>query len=118
MKNSIDLRKNKNNSNSKNTAIFFLKVSAIKLIVFISIFLLASASYGQSKIKDVPQTKKIVSIEYGVTCGKTGKPAVYVYFKQKTASGFNAQTDREIVYTENLVLLQKTIQYQSYIKSI
>jgi hypothetical protein len=88
------------------------------LILTSAIILISLSSFGQSKIKDVPQTKKIVSIEYGVTCGKTGKPAVYVYFKEKTASGFNAQTDREIVYTQNIAVLQNTVQYQSYIKSI
>lgn len=88
------------------------------LILTSAIILISLSSFGQSKIKDVPQTKKIISIEYGVTCGKTGKPAVYVYFKEKTASGFNAQTDREIVYTQNIAVLQNTVQYQSYIKSI
>lgn len=87
-------------------------------ILTIAIILISLSSFGQSKINDIPQTKKITSIQYGVTCGKTGKSAVYVYHKEKTAKGFNAQTDREIIYTENLVNLQKTVQYQSYIKSI
>lgn len=88
-----------------------------KLILTTAIILISLSSYSQDKkqnLNDVPQTKKIVSIEYGVTCGKTGKSAVYVYFKEKTASGFNAQTDREIVYTQNLASLQNTVQYQSY----
>lgn len=89
-------------------------------ILTIAIILISLSSFGQSKknLNDVPQTKNIVSIQYGVTCGKTGKPAVYVYFKEKTAKGFKPQTDREIVYTQNLAELQNTVQYQVYIKSI
>lgn len=92
-----------------------------KLILTTAIVLISLSSYSQDKkqtLNDVPQTKKIVSIEYGVTCGKTGKPAVYVYFKQKTDSTFNVVTDREIVYTQNLASLQNTVQYKNYIKSI
>lgn len=88
------------------------------LIISVAFILVSLSSFGQSKINDVPQTKNIVSIQYGITCGKTGKPAVYVYFKEKTSKGFNPKTDREIVYTQNLAELQNTVQYQVYIKSI
>lgn len=90
------------------------------LILTSAIILISLTSFGQTKkdLNDVPQTKKIKSIQYGVQCGKTGKPAVYVYFKERTAKGFAPKTDREIVYTQNLAELQNTAQYQSYIKSI
>lgn len=85
----------------------------------IAIILISLNCFGNEKsINDVPQTKTIVSIEYGVTCGKTGKAAVYVYHKQKTSKGFNVKTDREIVYVENLVNLRKTVQYMNYVKSV
>lgn len=88
------------------------------LIITSVIILISLTSFGQTKKEALNQTKKIVAIEYGVTCGKTGKPAVYVYHKSKKSAGFNAQTDREIVYTQNLDILQNTVQYQEYIKSI
>ncbi|APZ82900.1 hypothetical protein [Flavobacterium phage FL-1] len=119
MKNSIDLRKNRKQVTTNKLTTFFVKVSFVKLIIFIAMILIVSSANAQAKknnINDVPQTKKIVSIEYGVTCGKTGKPAVYVYFKKKGSAGFNVSTDREIVYTQNIASLQNTVQYKSYIK--
>lgn len=84
----------------------------------IAIILISLNCFGNEKsINDVPQTKTIVSIEYGVTDGKTGKPAVYVYHKQKTAKGFSYKTDREIVYVENLPNLRRTVQYQVYLRT-
>lgn len=81
----------------------------------IAIILISLNSFGNTKnINDVPHTKTIVSIEYGVTCGKTGKSAVYVYHKSRTSKDFNYKTDRELVYTSNLDILYKTVEYQKY----
>lgn len=98
-----------------------LKTNIMKtLIISLALLSVSFSSFATEKntINDVPQTKTIVSIEYGVTCGKTGKSAVYVYHKAKTAANFNPATDREIVYTQNLAALQNTVQYQNYIKSL
>lgn len=87
------------------------------IITTIAILLISLNSFGKGKdIIDVYQTKKIMSIQYGVTCGKTGKPAVYVYHKSRTAKDFNYKTDRELVYTSSLDILYKTVQYQQFIK--
>lgn len=89
------------------------------LIIIASSTLLTSA-YAQSKTtsaNDVPRTRTISSIQYGVTDGSTGKPAVYVYFKDRAAEGFNPSTDREVVYTENLTALRRTVEYQLYINT-
>lgn len=85
-------------------------------ILTFALIIISLNVFGQSKINDVPRTKNIVSIEYGVTCGKTGKSAVYVYFKSKSSQGFNVKTDREIVYVENIANLQRTVEYQSYLR--
>lgn len=88
------------------------------LILTFALIIISLNSFGQSKINDVPRTKKITSIQYGVTCGKTGKSAIYVYHKEKTAKGFNPKTDREIVYVENISNLQRTVEYQYYLRNI
>lgn len=88
----------------------------MKNLITFALIIISLNVFGQSKINDVPRTKNIVSIEYGVTCGKTGKSAVYVYFKAKTSQGFNVKTDREIVYIENISNLQRTFEYQSYLR--
>ena len=90
------------------------------LILTTALILVSLTAFSQTKkdINDVPQTKKIVAIEYGVRCGKTGKAAVYVYSKNKTSKGFNVATDRELIYSDSVSLLKKTVQYQSYVKSI
>lgn len=79
---------------------------------------LTASSQTKKDINDVAQTKKIVAIEYGVTCGKTGKSAVYVYSKNKYSKGFNVATDRELVYSDSLSILRQTAQYKKFIKSI
>lgn len=106
---------------TQQTTSITLKLNIMKnLILTSAIILISLTSFGQTKkdLNDVPQTKKITSIQYGVQCGKTGKPAVYVYFKNRTAKDFNPATDREIVYTQNIAELQNTVQYQVYVKSI
>jgi len=85
-------------------------------ILTFALIIISLNVFGRSKINDMPRTKNIVSIEYGVTCGKTGKSAVYVYFKAKSSQGFNVKTDREIVYIENISNLQRTVEYQSYLR--
>jgi len=88
----------------------------MKNLITFALIIISLNVFGQSKINDMPRTKNIVSIEYGVTCGKTGKSAVYVYFKAKTSQGFNVKTDREIIYIENISNLQRTVEYQSYLR--
>jgi len=88
----------------------------MKNLITFALIIISLNVFGQSKVNDMPRTKNIVSIEYGITCGKTGKSAVYVYFKAKTSQGFNVKTDREIVYVENIANLQRTVEYQSYLR--
>lgn len=88
----------------------------MKNLITFALIVISLNVFGQSKTNDTPRTKNIVSIEYGVTCGKTGKSAVYVYFKAKSSQGFNVKTDREIVYVENIANLQRTVEYQSYLR--
>lgn len=61
-----------------------------------------------------PRTLPIVDIQTGVTDGKTGKPSVYVYHKDRHAPDFNVKTDRETVYVDHLDDLRKTKEYQDY----
>lgn len=62
------------------------------------------------------QTKPIFHIQTGVQDGKTGKPSVYVYHKDPKDPSFDVTKDRETVYTQNLDDLQRTQQYQEYMK--
>lgn len=62
------------------------------------------------------QTKPIFHIQTGVQDGKTGKSSVYVYHKDPKDPSFDVAKDRETVYTQNLDNLQKTQQYQDYMK--
>jgi hypothetical protein len=64
----------------------------------------------------VGQTKPIFKIQTGVQDGKTGKPSVYVYYKDPNDPSFNPSSDRATVYTSNLDLLRNTTQYQDYLK--
>ena len=66
---------------------------------------------------NTPRTLPIVAIQSGVQDGKTGKSGVYVYHKLPTDPSFNVNTDREIVYNENLPNLRKTVEYQEYMRS-
>jgi hypothetical protein len=66
-----------------------------------------------------PRTMPIVGIQSGVTDGKTGKSAVYVYHNNKPGdANFNVKRDRETVYTSNLSDLYKTVEYQNYARSL
>jgi len=85
-------------------------------ILTFALIIISLNVFGQSKTNDMPRTKNIVSIEYGVTCGKTGKSAVYVYFKEKTSQGFNVKKDRKTFYNCQLSALRKTVEYQSYLR--
>lgn len=90
------------------------------LTLTIALIIISLNVFAQSKTdpKKIILPSKIVSIEYGVTCGKTGKSAVYVYLKNKSAKGFNVKTDRKTIYTENLSQLRKKVEYQYYIKNL
>lgn len=61
-----------------------------------------------------PRTLPIVDIQTGVTDGKTGKPSVYVYHKDKNSPDFDVKRDRETVYVDHLDDLRKTKEYQDY----
>lgn len=87
-------------------------ILTIALVISSSVF-----AIDKKNSIDVPHTKKIVSIEYGVRDGKTGKASVYVYSKNKSESGFDVKKHRETVYTSNLSLLTNTIEYKNYINS-
>ena len=79
----------------------------------------APAVGEKPKAKDEAyRTKKIVHVQTGVTDGKTGKNAVYVYQKLPTESGFDPKKHRETVYNENLENLSKTTEYQAYRKGL
>lgn len=78
----------------------------------------AANPYGaEDKSNVFAHTKPIVDIQYGVQDGKTGQPAIYVYHKDRNAPGFNPATDRTTVFTKYIDLLQKTRQYQDYMRS-
>ena len=64
----------------------------------------------------IGNTLPIVDIQYGVTDGKTGKSAVYVYHKKVTDPTFDPKRDRELVYVDNLDMLRRTYQYQDYMR--
>lgn len=65
---------------------------------------------------NAPRTLPIVAIQTGVQDGKTGKSGVYVYHKLPSDPSFDVNTDREIVYNENLPNLRKTVEYQDYMR--
>lgn len=85
-------------------------ILTINLVISSSVF-----AIDKNNSIDVPHTQKIVSIEYGVTDGKTGKSAVYVYYKHKSEAGFYFKKHRKTVYTENLRMLKNSIEYKNYI---
>ena len=60
--------------------------------------------------------KPIFNIQTGVQDGKTGKPSVYVYYKDPKDPSFDVNKDRETVYNDNLDQLRRTVQYQNYQK--
>jgi len=63
------------------------------------------------------QTKKIVKYQPGVTNGKNGDSGFYLYSKDNTDPTFNYKTDREFVKNSAMNDLQKTAQWQDYMRN-
>lgn len=63
------------------------------------------------------QTKKIVKYQPGVTSGENGDSGFYLYSKNNTDPTFNYQTDREFVKNSAMNDLQKTAQWQDYMRN-
>ena len=62
------------------------------------------------------QTKKIVKYQPGVTSGENGESGFYLYSKDNTDPTFNYKTDREFVRNSAMADLQKTVQWQNYMR--
>lgn len=69
------------------------------------------------KTNDPWQTKKIVKYQPGVTGGKNGDSGFYLYSKDNTDPTFNYKTDREFVKNSAMTDLQKTAQWQDYMRN-
>lgn len=69
------------------------------------------------KDNNVYNTKTIVKYQPGVTSGRDGSSGFYLYSKLPTEAGFNVERDREFVRNENMGSLQRTPQWQAYMKS-
>lgn len=98
-----------------------LKTNIMKtLIISAALILVSLTSFGQNKkcVNDLTRGQKIVSIEMNVTCGKTGKTGMYIYFKAKNTHGFNPLKDRKLVLNQSVSSLKNTIEYQDYLRSI
>lgn len=82
-----------------------------------------SDNYAMGGLIDPPkdnqpwQTKKIVKYQPGVTGGKNGDSGFYLYSKDNTDPTFNYQTDREFVKNSAMNDLQKTAQWQDYMRN-
>jgi len=82
-----------------------------------------SDNYAMGGLIDPPkdnqpwQTKKIVKYQPGVTGGKNGDSGFYLYSKDSTDPTFNYQTDREFVKNSAMNDLQKTVQWQDYMRN-
>lgn len=63
------------------------------------------------------QTKKIVKYQPGVTGSKNGDSGFYLYSKDNTDPTFNYKTDREFVKNSAMGDLQKTAQWQDYMRN-
>ena len=81
--------------------------------------LVLSDNYAMGGVIDPPvfNTKNIVKYQPGVTSGKDGSSGFYLYSKLPTESDFNVDKDREFVKNENMMSLQRTPQWQSFMKS-
>jgi len=82
-----------------------------------------SDQYAMGGLIDPPtdnepwQTKKIVKYQPGVTSGKNGDSGFYLYSKDNTDPTFNYKTDREFVKNSAMNNLQKTAQWQDYMRN-
>ena len=69
-------------------------------------------------VKDeIWQTKNIVKYQPGVTSGEKGESGFYLYSKDSSDPTFNYKTDREFVRNSSMNDLQKTAQWQNYMRS-
>ena len=69
-------------------------------------------------VKDkIWQTKNIVKYQPGVTSGKNGDSGFYLYSKDNSDSTFDYKTDREFVKNSSMDVVQKTAQWQNYMRS-
>lgn len=69
-------------------------------------------------VKDkIWQTKNIVKYQPGVTSGEKGESGFYLYSKDSSDPAFNYKTDREFVRNSSMNDLQKTAQWQNYMRS-
>lgn len=66
---------------------------------------------------DIWQTKNIVKYQPGVTSGEKGESGFYLYSKDSSDPTFNYKTDREFVRNSSMNDLQKTAQWQNYMRS-
>ena len=66
---------------------------------------------------DIWQTKNIVKYQPGVTSGKNGDSGFYLYSKDNSDSTFDYKTDREFVKNSSMDVVQKTAQWQNYMRS-
>ena len=66
---------------------------------------------------DIWQTKNIVKYQPGVTSGKNGESGFYLYSKDSSDPTFNYKTDREFVRNSSMDIVQKTAQWQNYMRS-
>ena len=66
---------------------------------------------------DMWQTKNIVKYQPGVTSGEKGESGFYLYSKDSSDPTFNYKTDREFVRNSSMNDLQKTVQWQDFMRS-
>lgn len=66
---------------------------------------------------DIWQTKNIVKYQPGVTSGKNGDSGFYLYSKDNSDPTFDYKTDREFVKNSSMDVVQKTAQWQNYMRS-
>ena len=66
---------------------------------------------------DIWQTKNIVKYQPGVTSGEKGESGFYLYSKDSSDPTFNYKTDREFVRNSSMNDLQKTVQWQDFMRS-
>jgi hypothetical protein len=66
---------------------------------------------------DIWQTKNIVKYQPGVTSGENGESGFYLYSKDSSDPTFNYKTDREFVRNSSMDIVQKTAQWQNYMRN-
>jgi hypothetical protein len=62
-------------------------------------------------------TKQIVRYQPGVTSGQTGKKGFYLYSKNAGEPGFDPSIHREFVNQEEMMAVQRTPQWKSYMEN-